>query len=630
MSFFNRPLVLITAAVVTATTMSARGQRPEPEGLLFDGVPVAEASVVQSLPAYLAGRSAEFVDWLPDGSLLVRTRFGDTDQLHRVRAPLADREQLTFFSDGVVDAAAQPAGDALAVLRDHGGDAPQIELLHRTTLTVAPMTEGTYRNSVPVWAHDGRRIAFASNRRNGADYDVYVSDTQAPALPARLVGTAGGGRADVLGWSPDDLRLLVRRTLTPTASALGVASLDSGEWRQLDLSAPPPETSARERRTRPAKGAAEPAARTPRVTAARFAPDGRGVLVLSDAAGDFQRLRYLDPDGANTHDLSPAMDHDVELFDESADGHYLAYVYNDNGISRLALTDQQRKLELAVSGLPEGVIRTLSFDPTAHRLALTVATTTSAADVFVLDLDSMAVTRWTQSERGPLDAAQTVSPTLVHFATWDRIDGEPRQLPAYVYRPATAGMHPVVVWLTGEQHRGLYDPFVQYLVRQLGFAVVAPNLRGVSGYGDAFAALGAGALRGDAVRDVGALLVWLGLQRDLDARRVFVAGEGTGGLTALDSLAQYGDRLRGGIDLVGPVPINSVAAITRPLLIVQALNDGTAPVLQTQQFINLVRTQKVEAGLIAARNESGPYRHAANVSAAATAVASFLVRYALP
>jgi dipeptidyl aminopeptidase/acylaminoacyl peptidase len=623
-------IALAAAAAVMSAIRSAEAQRVEQGSLLLEDVPAPEPGVPQSLPAFLAGRSAEFVDWLANGSLLVRTRFGDTIQLHRLRAPLGAREQLTFFADGVVDAAAQPGGDALALLRDRGGGAPQIDLLHVEDQSLIPLTEGAYLNSSPLWAHDGHRIAFASNRRNGTDDDVYIADTQTPSLPARLIGTTGGGRADVLDWSPDDRRLLVRRTVTPTASTLAIATPDSGESRVLDLAAPPPEAPAPRRRSRKEKRVTAPAAAMPRVASARFAPDGRGVLVLSDAEGEFQRLRYVDPEGSATHDLTPTMDHDVELFDESSDGHYLAYVYNDDRASRLALTDQQRKLELAVSGLPEGVIRTLKFDPTGHRLALTVATADSPADVFVLDLDSMAVTRWTASERGPVDGAHPVRPARVSFATWDRLDSGPRELPAYVYRPGSAGTHPVVVWLSAGQHRGLYDPFVQYLVQQLGFAVVAPNVRGSSGYGRRFTALGAGALRSDAVRDVGALLVWLGLQRDFDARRVLLVGAGAGGLLALDSLAQFGDRVRGAVDLAGPVPMNSAAAITRPLLIVQALNDGSAPALQTQQFLLQVRAQKVEASYIAARNESGPYVHAANRDAAAIAVASFLVRYARP
>jgi dipeptidyl aminopeptidase/acylaminoacyl peptidase len=627
--FKHLGIVMVAASAVTLTVPPADAQPSEQGNLLFEDVP-AEPGLSQSLPALLAGRSAEFVDWLADGGLLVRTRFGDAAQLHRLRTPLGTREQLTFFGDGVIDAAVGPGGDALALRRDRGGAAPQIELLQLGDLAVTALTEGSYLNSRPVWAHDGHRLAFASNRRNGTDDDVYIVDTQMPALPPRLIASSGIGRADVLGWSPDDRRLLVRRAVTPTASILAIATPDSGEWRVLDLAAPPPEAAAAQRHSRKGKRVATAAAATPQVAAARFAPDGRGVLVLSNAEGEFQRLRYLDPDGDGTHDLTPALEHDVELFDESSDSHYLAYVYNDNGISRLALTDQLHKLELAVNGLPEGVIRSLQFDPTGRRLALTVVTADAPADVFVLDLDSMAVTRWTASERGPVDPAHIVRPTRASFATWDRLDSGPRQLPAYVYRPATPGLHPVVVWLSAGQHRGVYDPFVQYLVQQLGFAVVAPNVRGSSGYGRGFSALGAGALRSDAVRDVGALLVWLGLQRDFDARRVSLVGEGEGGFLALDSLAQFGDRVRGAVDLTGPVPVNSAAAITRPLLIVQALNDGSAPALQTQQFLAQVRAQKVQAGYVAARNESGPYRHATNRDAAAVAVASFLVRYARP
>ena len=58
-------------------------------------------------------------------------------------------------------------------------------------------------------------------------------------------------------------------------------------------------------------------------------------------------------------------------------------------------------------------------------------------------------------------------------------------------------------------------------------------------------------LREDAVKDIGSLLVWIGLQHDLDRDRVVVMGGSYGGYMALASLAAYNDRLRGGIDVVG-------------------------------------------------------------------------------
>jgi len=58
-------------------------------------------------------------------------------------------------------------------------------------------------------------------------------------------------------------------------------------------------------------------------------------------------------------------------------------------------------------------------------------------------------------------------------------------------------------------------------------------------------------LREDAVRDIGSLLVWIGVQPQFDRDRVAVMGGSYGGYMALASLVAYGERLRGGVDLVG-------------------------------------------------------------------------------
>ena len=84
--------------------------------------------------------------------------------------------------------------------------------------------------------------------------------------------------------------------------------------------------------------------------------------------------------------------------------------------------------------------------------------------------------------------------------------------------PPTAGPHPVLITLHGgpeSQFRPGFDPWLQYVVNELGFAVVAPNVRGSSGYGKTYLALDNGMLREDAVKDVGALLVWIELQKQL-------------------------------------------------------------------------------------------------------------------
>src|SRR5215813_14028439 len=123
--------------------------------------------------------------------------------------------------------------------------------------------------------------------------------------------------------------------------------------------------------------------------------------------------------------------------------------------------------------------------------------------------------------------------TLFPYTTLFR---SPRLLSAYVYRPRNAIHCPVVIDIHGgpeSQFRPGWEPFIQFLVNELGYAVVAPNVRGSSGYGKSFLALDNGELREDAVRDIGSLLVWVGAQSAFDRERVAVMGASYGGYVTL-------------------------------------------------------------------------------------------------
>jgi len=92
---------------------------------------------------------------------------------------------------------------------------------------------------------------------------------------------------------------------------------------------------------------------------------------------------------------------------------------------------------------------------------------------------------------------------------------------------------------------------IQYYIVELGLAVVAPNVRGSTGYGKTFVTLDNAEKREDSVRDIGALLDWIATRPELDASRVAVIGGSYGGYMVLASLVHFGERLRAGIDIVG-------------------------------------------------------------------------------
>jgi dipeptidyl aminopeptidase/acylaminoacyl peptidase len=698
------------------TSAAAQSQRlPAPAALVLrDGIPPTEAAVAATLPSYSQGRSAHFLDWLADGSLLITTRFGDTWQIHQLHAPLGMRAQISFEPGGVLTAAAQPfSSDTLVYLAGHGADT-QLELEQLHDHSVRALTGGTDRVSEPVWSPDGRQLAFISNRRGPAYDDVYVLDVSAtgaasatggvdtagtagsdsaaggegtggsePVTPRLVAATLEGRRWRIEGWSADAHQLLLGSGpmgspagAEGTAGAAGAASAAAADDYALYIAdvdhgsvSPVPALGAghasRRRRRAPPSVDSTGAAEALHMTAARFATDGRGILVLTYAqpavraraaapAGRFLHLSLLDPASDSWRDLSAPAPHDVELFDESADGHYLAYTLDVGGQSQLMLLDQRLQLSRAVTAVPPGVISSLRFDASGAHLALTLESARSPPDVYVLDLGTQVLTRWTHSEIGPFAPQSFIEPQTLTFPTWDRIDGQPRQLQALLYNPAPRGTpgppsvsgpptspalpdtpadgsRPVVIWLcsgAGTQCRPGYDPFVQYLVRTLGFAVIAPNVRGSSGLGANLLDAGSGALRDDAPRDVGALLAWISVQPGLDRSRVALFGEGYGGYLALESLSQYPDSLLGAVVAFPPplAGLPNVAAIRAPVLLVQAGDaDGDAPGYEVAQLREGLRSQGVTVQYLAAQAPDAfsarPARFAYHAAAA-----SFLVR----
>ena len=121
----NSKLLLTTVMVVS----HRRGRRDtaaveERGNLVLDNIPTVDTPLTTRLEDYLNSRGASFVDWLPGDGLLIATRFGDVEQLHRVATPLGAREQLTFFREPVTVARAPQSAVApgFVFLRDQGGN----------------------------------------------------------------------------------------------------------------------------------------------------------------------------------------------------------------------------------------------------------------------------------------------------------------------------------------------------------------------------------------------------------------------------------------------------------------------------------------------------------------------------
>jgi dipeptidyl aminopeptidase/acylaminoacyl peptidase len=640
---------ILLTAVMALASQPAPAAVEERGNLLLDNIPAVDTPLTARLEDYTQSRGASFVDWLPDGSLLIATRFGDTDQLHRVATPLGAREQLTFFREPVTVARSpqSAAAPGFVFLRDQGGNEnAQLYWYEHKSRAVRMISDGRGLYGGAMWSHDGRRVAFHGTGRDGVSYDLFIAEpanyTAAGQPQPRLVFNGFRKNWSVQDWSPDDSKLLIVNFVSANEAHLFVMDVASAALT--------PVSEGRD---------------VASVSQARFTADGRGVYLITNRDSEFEQLKRIDLASGEVESLTGHIPWDIESFARSEDGRRLAYVANVDGSSRLVVLDLANNSE-QVPPLPDGQVGRIGFDRAGTKLGLTFETAQSPRDVFVLEVARNALTRYTASEVGPIDPLQFVPAELVRFPTFDRERGKPRQVPAFVYRSTAPGPRPVYIDVHGgpeSQYKPSFSPFTQFLVRELGFTVIAPNVRGSSGYGKSYLNLDNGEDREDAVKDIGALLVWIGAQRNLDAKQVFVAGGSYGGYMSLASMVHFGDRLRGGIDVVGISnfvtflestsayrrdlrrpeygderlprtraylqrisPLTNAARIRKPLLIVQGLNDPRVPASESQQMVAKIRGRGGEVWYLAAKDEGHGFKKKSNRDFYQKTIVTFLER----
>jgi len=645
--------LLLLLLPLPGISSEAMGRTVNNGQLILQGVPAIPPALAVRLHRYQNTRSARFLDWAEDGNgMFIRTRFGEISQIHFVSKPGGARRQLTWFDDPIGQVEHRSHGRELALTMDrNGGEFDQIYLFDPKTATTTLLTDGKSRNREMRWSRDGKWLAYQSTRRNGRSNDIWIMHPDHPEDAELLVEANNGDWWAPADFSEDGNFLLVQQFIKITDSRIYLLDLKSREMRIM------------------AGGAEDPTANR----AAGFDGRGKGFYLITNSRGMAAELAWksLQPD-AGIEYISTEIPWDVSEFALSDDGRRGAFVTNEGGISRLYLLNTKTRRYSLLNSMPLGLTFGLAFHPDNRRIAMNLNTAQTPSDVFVLSLGRSATgarswSRWTSSEVGGLDTASFAEPELIHFPGFDMVDDEPRRLPAFVYRPESIGPHPVIIFIHGgpeSQYRPVFSSAFQMWIAELGAAIIAPNIRGSTGYDSEYVSLDNGYQREDAVKDIGALLDWIAAQPDLDEKRVAVYGGSYGGYMALASAVHYSDRLKAGVDVVGISnfvtflentedyrrelrrreygderdpdmraflerisPLNNVDRIKLPLLVVQGQNDPRVPVTESEQIVAALRQRGQPIWYIQALTEGPGYDRKENQDVFQQAVMLFLQRY---
>ncbi len=483
------------------------------------------------ISAFLETKSAMAAGFSPDGTrLLVASNITGTNQLYQVPVGGGELTPITDFAEPVSGRYLPNHNGTLLIQMDDGGnERHQVYLIEEDGSNFRKVIyEPDFIFRAGGVTRDGRRFAYASNRRNGVDFDIYVHDLETGATEMVF---APGGWCDASRFSPDGRYLgVIRLSERNGDNDLYVIDTTTGEA----IHASPHDDDAY-------------------FSGPTWLADSSGFYFTTDQGRDVAALARYDL-ASRSWEYVLEFDWEASCYGDAA-GRHLLIATNEDGYSRFELFEAATlnslgEVPVPGPGVGHGAVRVHDpvFSSDGSKLAFTWTSGARIPEAWVYDIESGEVRQLTHSAT-ELPEDILVDAELQHF---DSFDGE--RVSAYVFRgPSSDGAAPpVVVSVHGgpeSQYKPVFDPVVQYLVHN-GYAVVAPNVRGSTGYGKRFHHLDDVRLRLNSVADLGALHDWLPTA-GLDHRRAALFGGSYGGFMVLAGLAFQPERWAAGVDIVG-------------------------------------------------------------------------------
>ncbi|WP_334164183.1 S9 family peptidase [Phenylobacterium sp.] len=530
-----------------------------------------------------------------------------------------------------------PGDDRILFSADQGGNELNHIYVRGTDGQVRDLTPGDkLKAQFAGWRKDGQAFYVATNERDPQTFDLYAYE--AATYERRMVFRNSG--LSVADLSDDGRWLALVKERTSANSDIFLA----------DLSQPTPEPKL----ITPHQGAVA-------FGVFEFTPDGQALIYSTDEPGEFaQAWRYDLASGAKTPLVAEAWD--VANLKFSPSGRYRADYINADASTVLNLHDLSANRRLKLTGVPAGDLNSARFSRDETKLAFTVASDTSPADIFVADVATGQARRLTKALNPQITESDLVEASVARFRSYDGLE-----IPGILYRPkgaSAARPAHAIVWVhggPGGQSRRGYSADLQNLANK-GYAVYAINNRGSSGYGKTFYHLD-DKKHGDVdLKDVTAAGHWLKSLDWVADDRVAVVGGSYGGYMTAAALAFEPDAFDVGINIFGVTnwvrtlesippwwgeardalydelgdpktdaerlraisPLFHAKNIRKPLLVVQGKNDPRVLQVESDELVAAVKANGVPVEYIVFPDEGHGFQRRENRVTASEAYLRFL------
>lgn len=549
---------------------------------------------------------------------------------------VAEHEQLTAFTDySVRSVYASPVSDELVLFADpNGTENFQIYRMDAFTGWPQPVSHDVrvrHDFGPECFSPDGKLIAYSSNERSPEDMLLCATNLQHDET---FVLTSNHGWFEPGYWAPDCKRLSAIELVTQTQLSVWVCDVSTLSARRV----------------------------TPLLEKTRFIPgpwssDGEGFYVLTDKDREYIGLAFYDPE-TGTQKWVETPDWDVEWVTSSKDGRLLLWGVNEDGYTRVYIRDFKTG-ERFSPPLPGGVVRSLAISAHGELVGFIVSTPSSQGDIWIYRTKERTLERVAHSMIGRIPLELFRNPTATKVKSFDGLE-----VPLWVYRPDNAPPKvPVVLSIHGgpnsqERPDYAYAGLYQYWLSR-GIAVVAPNIRGSTGYGKTYERKIMHDWGGGELKDLEHIAKWLVSQDWVDATRMGVFGGSFGGFATLSCVTRLAQYWKAAVDIVGPSnlvtftktvpphwrrmlaewvgdpeseadflmersPISYVENVRADLLIIQGANDPRVSKAESEQIVEKLKAMGRNVEYMLFEDEGHGFTKSTNTLKAFKATAEFL------
>ena len=620
--------------------------------LLACGAMLAAAAVsaaTAATPKYAAEAFYKTTDYLlatpdgaysPDGSrLLITSNATGIFNVYELDLASGSQTALTNSSTNAAYAVSYfPDGMRFLYTADRGGD--ELNHLYVAARGADPvdLTPGDKVKAGFVgWIEGGEAFIVETNERDPRYYDLYRYDADDYAREMIYENTLG-----LLGFevSADGAYAAAVKPESSADDNIYLVSL-KGEAAPVLIT--------------PHEGAVSHAIYT-------FTPAGDKLVYGTNEFGEFTE--------AWTHDVATgekakliSAEWDVMNVAFSPSGRYRLHAVNDDASTALTIVDQKSgKAVRMPDGLPKGDVTAVRFAPDEKSIAFLLNADVSPSNIFSAEIGKKKFRQHTQALNPDIDPANLVESSVVRYKSFDGLD-----IPGVLYIPKDASAEnpaPALVWVhggPGGQSRTGYNATLQHLVNH-GYAVLAANNRGSSGYGKTFYHMDDKKHGEVDLQDIVYARTYLESLEMIDDERIGVIGGSYGGYMTMAALAFTPDAFDVGINIFGVTnwlrtlvsippwweaqkkalydelgdpatdeerlrrisPLFHAKNVKKPLLVVQGANDPRVLQIESDEIVAAVKKNGVPVEYIVFPDEGHGFRNRANRITASEAYVKLL------